>query len=85
MSHPENKKDRRRIGLKKAKKRINQAMSPEERRKHPQRANALLKIYKNVTRACSCWMCGNPRKTAKGKDAKTIQERKIDEAENSVE
>lgn len=26
---------------------------------------------------CSCFMCGNPRRNYKGKDALTIQERKV--------
>lgn len=31
----------------------------------------------NNRKACSCWMCTNPRKIFKGKERITMQERKI--------
>lgn len=35
-----------------------------------------IKIHINNPKKCSCFMCGNPRKWLKGKESKTLQERK---------
>lgn len=32
--------------------------------------------FKEQPKLCSCWMCGNPRRSMKGVDARTIQERR---------
>lgn len=37
----------------------------------------------NNLKACNCWMCRNPRRVFKGKDARTIQEKRHDDTENT--
>ena len=36
-----------------------------------------INLYANCKKLCSCWMCGNPRKHAKGENKLSKQERQI--------
>jgi len=71
--HPHDKKHRQTIGIRKSEHRIEGWDFFSEEHKEE-----FKKYLRNTTKACSCYMCGNPRKLG-GRDAAPVQERKADE------
>lgn len=75
MAHPKNKHDRERIGRNKGKRRVEFLWVSDRwtREEQEQYLKEWARHRRDVTKECSCPMCGNPRKYF---DEKTMQERK---------
>lgn len=78
MTHPTNRDERLRIGKTKARRRVtylwvSDIWTKDERERYILEWE---KHYRTKTKACSCYMCGNPRKHF---NEKSMQERKREE------
>ncbi|MCM1513045.1 MAG: hypothetical protein NC112_08080 [Oxalobacter formigenes] len=51
------------------------------RKKRAHYCNGHIGKFVETPKMCSCWMCGNPRRYAKGKEQLTIQERRFQDSE----
>jgi hypothetical protein len=70
----------------KAQKRIQRTARIHERRKHyHEYAGTTPQVALETPKRCSCYMCCNRRRKAKGADKLTMQEKRIKESHNGPE
>ena len=79
MSHPTNKKDRIKRGVKKSFLRSIFHFPKKDILDNPDWVERDMKHHRNTTKICSCPMCGNPRKYF---NEKTRQEKQNDRKNN---